>query len=102
MNIKIAFWFMMVVLASVLSRPLLATDAGEPDYARFKTGSGPVTVIVSGSNRGLGLGWVTHYLQQGASVIATCRTPAEAKALHELQAQHMPRLLIDQLDVEAA
>ena len=99
MNIKTPGWFVALTLALAYACPMLAADSGESDYARFKSNDDSETVIVTGSNRGLGLGWVKHYLQRGASVIATCRTPADAVALNELQAQYRARLLIEQLDV---
>ena len=57
------------------------------------------TVIVTGSNRGIGLGWVKHYLDAGDSVVATCRTPAEATDLIALKEEYGNKLLIEQLDM---
>ena len=91
----------IVILALVLALPCKSQGA-ETDgmgYEQFSQSGGDRTVIVTGSNRGLGLGWVKHYLKQDASVIATCRTPADARALHELQERYGTRLLIEQLDV---
>eukprot|EP00658_Telonema_sp_P-2_P070193 TRINITY_DN59783_c0_g1_i1.p1 TRINITY_DN59783_c0_g1~~TRINITY_DN59783_c0_g1_i1.p1 ORF type:complete len:277 (+),score=60.40 TRINITY_DN59783_c0_g1_i1:3-833(+) len=45
-----------------------------------------VRVLVTGANRGLGLGFVRHLLEQGAIVVAACRTPDKADALNELLA----------------
>jgi NAD(P)-dependent dehydrogenase (short-subunit alcohol dehydrogenase family) len=42
------------------------------------------TVLVTGSNRGLGLEFVRQYLETGAHVIATCRNPERASELHAL------------------
>ena len=42
------------------------------------------TVLVTGSNRGMGLEFVKQYLVRGARVIATCRRPAKAEALTKL------------------
>ena len=57
------------------------------------------TVIVTGSNRGIGLGWVKHYLNAGDSVIATCRTPEEATDLIALKEEYGNKLLIVQLEL---
>lgn len=57
------------------------------------------TVIVTGSNRGIGLGWVKHYLNAGDSVIATCRTPEEATDLIALKEEYGNKLLILQLEL---
>ncbi len=42
------------------------------------------TVLVTGSNRGIGFGLVREYVARGWSVIAACRTPAKAAALNAL------------------
>ena len=57
------------------------------------------TVIITGSNRGIGLGWVKHYLNAGDSVIATCRTPEEARDLIALKEEYGNKLLIVQLEL---
>jgi len=56
-------------------------------------------VLITGSNRGIGLAFVKHYLSEGATVFAACRKPESAEDLHELQAQHKEKLHIVQLDV---
>ena len=57
------------------------------------------TVIVTGSNRGIGLGWVKHYLNAGDSVIATCRTPEEATDLIAPKEEYGNKLLVVQLEL---
>ena len=42
------------------------------------------TVLVTGSNRGIGLEWVRQYATEGWCVYATCRQPSEAQELQEL------------------
>jgi NAD(P)-dependent dehydrogenase (short-subunit alcohol dehydrogenase family) len=59
------------------------------------------TILVTGSNRGLGLEWVRQYAEAGWRVIATCRHPAEANALQDL-AKHNPNVNIYKLDVTNA
>lgn len=56
------------------------------------------TVLITGSNRGLGLEFTRHYAARGWDVIATCRTPNSADDLKALQAQHA-KVTIEQLDV---
>ncbi len=41
-------------------------------------------ILITGSNRGLGLEWVRQYAREGCRVYATCRHPVEAHALQEL------------------
>lgn len=57
------------------------------------------TVLITGANRGLGLGFVRHYLAAGDRVLATCRTPETARDLTALAAAHPGRLLLDRLDM---
>jgi len=57
------------------------------------------TVIVTGGNRGMGLGWVKHYLGAGHTVIATARKPEKATDLLDLQKKYDGKLLIQKLDV---
>jgi len=56
------------------------------------------TVFITGSNRGIGLGLVKEYANNGWRVIATCRSPERALDLHEL-AKENSRIIIEQLDV---
>ncbi len=56
------------------------------------------TVLVTGSNRGIGFEFVKQYAKRGWTVIATARNPEKAEALKALAAQH-PNITIDKLDV---
>lgn len=56
------------------------------------------TVMITGSNRGLGLEFVRQYLDTGWDVIASCRKPGSATVLRQLQEQH-ERLQVEALDV---
>ena len=56
------------------------------------------TVLVTGSNRGIGLAFVKHYVNEGWNVLATTRSPARATELNALAAQY-EHLLVEQLDV---
>ena len=46
------------------------------------------TVLVSGSNRGIGLQLATNYAERGWTVIATARKPEKATELNALAAKH--------------
>jgi len=39
------------------------------------------SIVITGSNRGLGLEWARQYAKKGRRVFATCRHPAEADLL---------------------
>ena len=56
------------------------------------------SVLITGSNRGLGLEWARQYAGEGWRVFAACRHPAEARALSELSEKH-PALSVHRLDV---
>jgi NAD(P)-dependent dehydrogenase (short-subunit alcohol dehydrogenase family) len=56
-------------------------------------------VLVTGANRGIGLAFVTAYLQHGDRVIATRRHPAEAYRLQELQQAYGEAVTILPMDV---
>lgn len=67
----------------------------DPTAARFN--SGP-TVLITGSNRGIGLAFVKHYTAAGWNVIATTRSPAKADELNAI-ANDNPQVVVEQLDV---
>lgn len=46
------------------------------------------SVLITGSNRGLGLAWVRRFADEGWRVYASCRHPAEATELQALAAVH--------------
>jgi NAD(P)-dependent dehydrogenase (short-subunit alcohol dehydrogenase family) len=56
------------------------------------------SVLITGSNRGLGLEWARQYAMEGWRVFATCRHPGEARALKEM-AERYPTLTIHRMDV---
>ena len=58
-----------------------------------------MNVLITGSNRGIGLGLVRAYISKGAHVIATCWTPENVEELESLRRSHGDRLKILQLDV---
>jgi NAD(P)-dependent dehydrogenase (short-subunit alcohol dehydrogenase family) len=56
------------------------------------------SVLVTGSNRGIGLEWCRQYAEAGWRVLATCRHPETADALHDLAREHSG-LSVHRLDV---
>ena len=57
------------------------------------------TLLLTGSNRGIGLEFARQYAEQTWQVFATCRKPEKADALQKLHDQFPDRLQIGQLDV---
>jgi len=55
-------------------------------------------VLVTGSNRGLGIEWVRQYAEEGWRVFATCRHPAEADDLKALAHSHRS-ITVHRLDI---
>lgn len=58
-------------------------------------------VLITGSNRGLGLEWVRQYAARGWRVFASCRDPDSAKELKALVSAH-PEVTLHRLDVTAS
>ncbi len=56
------------------------------------------TVLITGSNRGIGLGLARQYAKLGWNVIATARHPDAAEDLKNLAAEY-PRISLETLDV---
>ncbi len=81
---QIMGWSLAVLLGAFAS-PLKAI-AAEP------------TVLITGSNRGIGLQIATVYAERGWNVIATCRTPSKADDLNALAAAH-DTVAVEELDV---
>ena len=67
---KRMFYLLCIILA-INNSPLLASSS-EQD---------PATVLITGSNRGIGLALAEHYAKEGWKVIATCRKPNQAEKL---------------------
>lgn len=59
------------------------------------------TVLITGSNRGIGLALAENYAKQGWNVIATCRKPKAADALIALKEKYN-NVNIEQLDVTSS
>jgi len=67
----------------------LENDLGENTVA---------SILVTGSNHGLGLEWVRQYTELRWKVYATCRRPAEAVELRQIAERHS-NVSLDHLDV---
>jgi len=59
------------------------------------------TVLITGSNRGIGFEFAKQYAAKGWNVIATCRNPRKAEALQELAASN-GNVVIEELDITSA
>jgi NAD(P)-dependent dehydrogenase (short-subunit alcohol dehydrogenase family) len=77
----------MVILQDVMLTPL-----GRQVVAAVKR------ILITGSNRGIGLEFTRQYLESGCHVYATCRRPTEAQSLHMLLELHS-HMSIHRLDI---
>jgi len=86
-NVILTLFCLFTVLS--ISVPVAAIAAINPDAP---------TVLITGSNRGIGLEFTRQYAALGWNVIATCRRPADADELTRLAAENS-NITIEQLDV---
>lgn len=77
---------------------LLTLLAVSPVWAAKVQDPASPTILLTGSNRGVGLALAQEYAAKGWNVIATCRTPSKAKDLRALAASN-PKVLVERLDV---
>ena len=56
------------------------------------------TVLITGSNRGIGFAFVKHYSKDGWNVIATCRNPSQAEEFQTLS-EDFSNVFIEEMDV---
>lgn len=77
-----------LVLAVLGTMPFLATEAAEP----------APTVLITGSNRGIGLEFARQYAARGWNVIATTRRPDDATELKAL-AEEKANVVVERLDI---
>ncbi|MFO7738362.1 MAG: SDR family oxidoreductase [Desulfatiglandaceae bacterium] len=56
------------------------------------------SVLVTGSNRGIGLEWIRQYAEDGWRVFATCRHPEEARELRKI-AKRTRSVSVHRMDV---
>ncbi len=82
----------LLLSLAVTGTALAAEDvSGDTDYVP--------TVLITGSNRGLGLEFARQYAARGWKVIATCRKPGKADQLKVLAKEYPQTLVIERLDV---
>jgi NAD(P)-dependent dehydrogenase (short-subunit alcohol dehydrogenase family) len=67
-------------------------------WASTHSGEASPTVLITGSNRGIGLEFVRQYAARGWRVIATCRRPEAADELQAIAAKH-ENVTVDRLDI---
>ena len=84
------------LVARVLGTLVVLFGAASPGLAEFDPDS--PTVLITGSNRGIGLELARQYAQAGWNVMATCRRPERASELQAIANQH-EQVVIEALDV---
>ncbi len=77
---------------------VLSVSACAPVALTQDTANPPPTVLVTGSNRGIGLEFVRQYAAKGWVVIATTRRPQQAQRLQQL-ADENSNIRVELLDV---
>ncbi len=88
----------LAALAAAAALQIAAAAAGAAEEGQVADG-GLKTVLITGSNRGIGLAFAEHYAKDASwKVIATCRRPEQAEELKALAAEH-PHVETAQLDV---
>src|SRR5690606_10117618 len=60
------------------------------------------TIVITGANRGIGLGLTERFLDAGRRVVATCRNPERARELRALEARGELRIHALEVTDEAA
>src|SRR5215218_9122628 len=88
----------ILVLGCVLLCAVVAQTGAQQAPSAAASGSKPGTVLITGSNRGLGLEFVTQYAARGWKVIATARAPESATELRALAGKNNS-IAIEKLDV---
>ena len=82
----------LFLLAQTLSSSALAAEDPQFDDSYVPT------VLITGSNRGIGLEFARQYAERGWTVIATARKPEAAEALNAM-AGEFDNIIVEQLDV---
>lgn len=85
-------------LALAAGLMVLGALASAQPATQDKASAPAPTVLITGSNRGIGLELARQYAAKGWRVIATCRKPQEAEELKALAAAS-PNVTVEQLDV---
>ena len=79
---------LLCLLVAINNGPLLANSLIQD----------PAIVLITGSNRGIGLALAERYAKDGWKVIATCRNPSQAVKLKTI-ADKYPLIMIEKIDV---
>ena len=87
-NLMKRMFYLLCIILAINNSPLLASSSVQ-DQA---------TVLITGSNRGIGLALAEHYAKEGWKVIATCRKPNQAEKLKTI-ADKYPLVIIEKIDV---
>ncbi|MCP4001076.1 MAG: SDR family oxidoreductase [Gammaproteobacteria bacterium] len=90
-----------MMLLSKTSKVILLTVLTSICFPIFAAGDAQRTVLITGSNRGIGLEFVNQYAAADWRVIATCRSPSKADEL-QLIADDYSNVVVEQLDVTDA
>ncbi|MDP7094365.1 MAG: SDR family oxidoreductase [Gammaproteobacteria bacterium] len=86
-------------MALLLLMMTLGTGCSVLDDRRAASFDGDApTILITGSNRGLGLEFTRQYAAKGWNIIASCRNPSKADALQEL-ADSNEQIAIETLDI---
>ncbi len=89
----------LAIVSSVFLLPACANaQALESEHPTGRLIANQPTVLITGANRGIGLGFAQYYATAGWNVIATARKPDQADALRQLLKVN-PGVIIEQLDV---
>jgi NAD(P)-dependent dehydrogenase (short-subunit alcohol dehydrogenase family) len=88
----------LVVACAVLSCGGFAPLDAQQTAPNPASGAKPGTVLITGSNRGLGLEFVKQYAAGGWTVIATARDPGGATELRQIAATNS-KVVVERLDV---
>jgi NAD(P)-dependent dehydrogenase (short-subunit alcohol dehydrogenase family) len=83
------FCWLLVFMAVLLPQSLVLAKTPEVQKP---------TVLITGSNRGIGFAMARIYAERGWGVIATCRNPDNANDLRALRDEY-PQVIIEPLDV---
>ncbi|MFQ5634613.1 MAG: SDR family oxidoreductase, partial [Gammaproteobacteria bacterium] len=84
-------------LASMTNRAASAREAPAGDDPAGGPAGKP-TVLITGSNRGIGLEFARQYAARGWTVIATCRSPERAIDLQDIAAEY-PNVVVEAMDL---
>lgn len=90
---------LLSVLAALVLPARAAMPAAPAPTPAGDLGAAAPTVLITGTNRGIGLELARQYAARGWNVIATARKPAEATELLKIAAARPGRVVLEPLDV---